>query len=65
MESLTLQEDGPITGKAYIPWGGGEGLISRIYICFCLHVDGPIILGGGGLYAGGSAYNRYFTLLQV
>ena len=44
MESLNLQVDGPITGRAYI-----RGIITGIF--FSLQVDGPIT--GGGLISGG------------
>ena len=38
MESLTLQVDGPITGRAYKRGGGGGGVISGI-LRFFLSVD--------------------------
>ena len=49
MESLTLQVDGPITGRAYVR----RGLKQEHF--FCLQVDGPIIRkerewGEGGSY---------------
>ena len=53
MESLPLQVDGSIIGRAYIGVGraGGGGLMTGIFLC--LMVDGPITgrlrSGGGGL----------------
>ena len=55
MESLTLQVDGSITGRAYI-----QGVHNYF---FCLQVDGPIT---GRAYkrgeGGGGAYKRDFTV---